>query len=84
MTRGHPNLSLSRTGNVISRWLSGLSGAIVERATLRCFTQQPLAPNVAPTEPETGCRNAGTTILPPQHTRHCVESAGEPGDTILA
>ena len=27
---------------------------------------------------------ATTTILPPQHMRHCVESAGEPGDTILA
>ncbi len=61
-----------------------ISTAIAEPASLCCYAQDPQAPNVKPTEPETGCRIAGTTILPPQHRRRCGESAGEPGDTILA
>ena len=40
--------------------------------TLRPRNLKPAAATLAP------------PFCPPQHMRHCVESAGEPGDTILA
>ena len=57
--------------------------AIGEPTSLHCYAQQARALIVVPTELESGCRSADTTIPIPRHRQRCVERAGEPGDTIV-